>query len=143
MELRLRSHPRFDVLLYSGIHCCNDNDHEQDRQAREFLADRVGAGQTRFLIDVRNLRVDFPSGRGDLWNSWEPAREQSKGRLAILWKPITGYPDYLASFCRDYALESSESKLASVEEIRVFLNEDSAHAFLLAEEPESETSSSP
>lgn len=138
MKLRMERHPRSDIVWYSGTHGCSDDDHEQDRRVRKYLADRVGEGHSRFLLDVRQLRVVFPSGMGDLLESWAPARDDGKGRLAILWSPSRKGWDRWAHLALGFtkAVETSVTAGVSPRGMRFFVDEEEARAFLLADESE-------
>ena len=146
MKLRMRSAAGFDVVEYSGTHGCSDDDHKKDQQIHEYLADRVEAGQSRFLLDVRQLRVRFPSGLADLLNSWAPAGNEGKGRLAVLWEPRprpsrVAWPFVPAPGAHGMMRQLFKGGVATSEPVRVgplelrfFADENEARAFLLAEE---------
>ena len=82
----------FDAVRFSGLHACRDADHERDSELRRWLTGRVAAGRGSFLLDVRELYVTYPSGMGDLLNSFWGHRVRGEAspmvaRLAILWRP--------------------------------------------------------
>ena len=146
MKLRMKSVARFDVVEYSGTHGCSDDDHKKDQQVREYLAERVEAGQSRVLLDVRDIRVTYGSGIGDLLDSWAPAGNEGKGRLAVLSKPRprpvrAAWPFVPAHWAHERMIYLFKGGVATSEPVRVgplemrfFADENEARAFLLAEE---------
>jgi hypothetical protein len=139
MKLRFENHPDTTVVRYSGTHGCKDEDHEHDRQVREYLRDKVVRGQTRFLLDVRDLRVGYPSGMGDLINSWASTRDEARCRVAVLWKPSPRpWPFDRWAVLSHVMQEAAETpRPAGVRPCWpcLFVDEDEARAFLLSDEP--------
>ena len=136
MKVIAESHPGFSVLRYSGTHACRDDDHERDHRVREYVDERVRAGQYRFLVDVRDLRVVYGSGIGDLLRSWSPRPCDGRVRIAILWKPSRKHPDRWAywSATIEKAVGSSVWVRCGSSATRFFVDEDNAHVVLVDEE---------
>ena len=133
MNVRTESGDQFDILVYAGAHACEEADDDQDRGVHEYLGRRVAAGQRRFLVDVRDLRLVFGSSMGGLFHSWAPTRAESVCRVAILWKPSPGTLDRWRLYV-DQWLGLSKSGNAWTNEMRYFVAEDEAREFLLSDE---------
>ena len=135
MKIETEIQPGIDVIRYSGTHSCKDADHEQDESVHEHIAGRLRESCNRFLIDVRDLRVAFGSGLGDLLKSWTAHGEGAR-RLAILWMPSHKNFDRLAFLSQAFEKGggTGESNLAGHHQMRFFVDADAARTFLLNEE---------
>jgi hypothetical protein len=75
------------LLRYRGSHACSDKDHQLDKDVKSFLLNEIQDGRELFLLDVRNLKIVFPSGLSDLWQrAWSPVTTGNV-KLALLWRP--------------------------------------------------------
>jgi len=83
------------ILRCSGTHACTDEDHANDCELSTRLADGLRDGDGRFILDVRDLDVVYPSGMADIFNPWLPAvtgpNAANAARVVILWKPVQGH----------------------------------------------------
>jgi hypothetical protein len=133
MEMSVHGGPHFDVVRYSGSHDCEDADHDLDRQVREYLANRVSGGRARFLLDVRDLEVTFPSGLSDLFDSWGPALKEDGVRIVVLWRgPTPGRGNrfaHMKQMLEDALRKSGRDRLLP-SELGFFVDEDEAEGFL-------------
>jgi hypothetical protein len=87
--LRVVMEDRSDVSVvrYRGCHCCRDADHDRGDEVLSWLAQRMTEGCRGILLDVRGLRVVYPSGITDTLNPMFGLRRTRWLRIAILWAP--------------------------------------------------------